>query len=154
MFSGLIVVLLLFMIYPVAIIIIPYRAIQAIKDRDHIRITPFLLLTAIYTIILLFTVTIELWLYPKKLLLPVILLLINFYMFLVIYSLYRVFRKEYEHKIEQELKQLKATAWWVTHRKKKRRISINKLKQLIFRKHEAVNFQETRNREYFLHAML
>lgn len=56
------------------------------------------------TCISLYTFTIQLWLTPEKCLPTLLNSAIYFYFFIVIYSLYRAFRKEYEHQLIQQLK--------------------------------------------------
>lgn len=124
MFSIVLVLVSLFLvIICVVIIVIAYRSLNAIKvvctltlhlKNEIMKVFPFqrnytlmfemMALMFAITCAILFIFVILLWLRPIYCLVALITAAIYYYLFLVIYSLYRVFRKEHELAVIQRQK--------------------------------------------------
>ncbi|KAG4066833.1 hypothetical protein HA402_012900 [Bradysia odoriphaga] len=88
----------------IAIIVIACRSFNAINTRNHKLMFEMMALMFAVTCFYLYVFFIQLWLWPILCLATLIVAVYNFYLFIVVYSLYRVFRKEHEQKAIRQLK--------------------------------------------------
>ncbi|XP_037038715.1 uncharacterized protein LOC119076144 isoform X2 [Bradysia coprophila] len=87
----------------IAIVVIACRSFNAINTRNHTRMFEMMALMFAITCFYLYVFFIQLWLWPSLCLGALIAAAYNFYLFIVVYSLYRVFRKEHEQEAIRQL---------------------------------------------------